>query len=111
MWTFHTKGRVLLDRLVFADDSTSEVCSSVRSVSKPLHPRPYFDFPGPGTAVLLHQMQVARCDGVGIEGHVGTIGGVGAAARTDPTVDDHMGDMNALRAEFAGHALGKAAQR
>src|SRR4030081_1409290 len=82
-----------------------------RRSSKLLHPRPHLDLPAPRTSRLLEQMQIAPRDGIRIECRVGLVGRLGAACRADAAVDHHVGDVDALGAELAGHALRQAAQR
>src|SRR5580700_2412918 len=58
--------------------------------SKLLHPWPQLELEGPGAAVLLHEVQVARGHGVGIEQGVGAVGGLRAPGAADAAVDHHM---------------------
>src|SRR5580704_11322412 len=78
---------------------------------KLLHPRPQFQFPGPGAARLLQHVPVALRDGVGIEHGSGPVGGLDTRGAADAAVDHEMRDMDALRRQFARHALRQAAQR
>src|SRR4029078_7795437 len=78
---------------------------------KLLDPRPQFQLPGPGAARLLQHVPVARGNGVGVEHRVRPVGGFSARRTADAAVDDEMRDMNALRRQFARHALGQSTQR
>jgi hypothetical protein len=60
--------------------------------------------------VLLQEVEVACRDGVGVEQGIGAVGGLRASRAADAAIDHHMGDMDALGAEFAGHALRQPAQ-
>src|SRR3954463_1029155 len=81
------------------------------TVLKLLHPRPQFQFPGPGAARLLQHVPVAQRNGVGIEHRVGPVGGFRPRSAADTAVDDEVRDVDALRRQLARHALGEAAQR
>src|SRR5215217_5811401 len=65
----------------------------------------------PSAAWLPQDLEICLGDRVWVERAVRTIRRIEAPRAAYPTVDDKMRDVNALRAEFAGRALGEAAQR
>src|SRR6188472_1738254 len=79
--------------------------------SELLDPGPHFHFPGPCAARLLQHVPVAQGNGIGIQHRVRPIGGLAARGAANAAVDDEMRDMNALRRQFARHALRQPAQR
>src|SRR5262249_56451218 len=70
-----------------------------------LHPGPDFHLPRPRAARLVDEVEISRCDGVGIEQACRLIRWLLAARALDAAVDDHMRDMDALGMQFARHAL------
>src|SRR5256885_17260055 len=75
--------------------------------SEPLYPRPELYLPGPGATGLSKDLQIALCNGIGVEHRVGLVRRLDSARIADRAVDHEMGDVNALGREFACHALGK----
>src|SRR5262245_49870993 len=65
-----------------------------------LHPRPHFDFPAPGTAMLHQGAPVDLGDGVGIEEAVGIVGRIRTLGAANAAVDHEMRDMEALRRQL-----------
>jgi hypothetical protein len=62
-------------------------------------------------AVLAVDVEIGLGDGVGLqEAVVAACGASGIALLLDAAVDDEMGDVDVLRREFPGHALGEATQ-
>src|SRR6195952_3518137 len=59
-------------------------------LSKFLHPRPQFQFPGPGAARLLQHVPVTQRNGVGIEQRIRPVGGLAARGAANAAVDDEM---------------------
>src|SRR5580693_5296343 len=90
---------------------TLSLCPPYGLVSKLLHPWPQFHLPGPGAARLLQDAPIAFRDRVGIEHGVRAIGWVDAGRAADAAINDEMRDVNALRRQFARHALRQSAQR
>src|SRR5260221_10677555 len=90
---------------------TSVCVASPSTWLKLLHPWPQFHFPGPGAARLLQHAPVTQGNGIGIEHRIRPVGWLSARGAANAAVDDEMRDVNALRRQFARHALGKAAQR
>src|SRR5246127_4509566 len=66
-------------------------------LSKLLHPRPQFHFPGPGAARLLQYVPVAQRDGIGIEPGIRAIRRILPRGAADAAIDHKMRDMDALR--------------
>src|SRR6266478_3541801 len=80
--------------------------------SEILDPGPQLDFPGPGAAVLMVQLQVACGDRIGVEQPIGAaLVGARVARLPDAAVDDDVTDMDVVRLQFAREALREAAQR
>src|SRR3954464_12997408 len=110
-----TSGRfsvITATRSRIAQSSSSVPVSTLVSVvvmSKLLHPWPQFQLPGPGAARLLQYIPVVQRNRVGIEHRVRPVGGLGANCAADAAVDHEMRDVNALRRQFARHALRQAA--
>src|SRR5439155_9237784 len=73
--------------------------------SKLLHPGPQLQLPAPGTARLLQNVPIALRDRIGIEHRIRLVRGLGTRRAADAAVDDEMRDMDAVRREFACHAL------
>src|SRR3954451_20611608 len=65
----------------------------------------------PSAAWLPQDLEICLGDRVRVERAVRTIRRIDGSRAAYATVDDEMRDVNALRAEFAGRALGEAAQR
>src|ERR1700739_2748619 len=78
--------------------------------SKLLDPRPQFQFPGPGAARLLQDIPVAQRNRIGIEHRVRPVRRLGSRCAAAGALDHEMGDMDALRRQFAGERLRKAPQ-
>src|SRR3954464_7184638 len=93
----------------------SHTCARASSLmcplSKLLHPGPKFYFGGPGATRLMDDVQIAGGDGIGVEQARGLVAGFRSARPFDAAVDHHVRDVNALRRQFARHALREAAQR
>src|SRR5437870_1705666 len=80
--------------------------------SEILDPGSELDFPGPGAAVLMVQLQVGFGDRVGVEEAVGAaLVGARVAGSPDAAVDDDVPDMDVVRLQLARQALREAAQR
>ena len=82
-----------------------------RAGSEPLDPRPELELPCPGAARLPKDMQIVQRDRVGIEHRLRLVGRFRAPRIADRTVDDEVGDMDALGGELTRHALRQPAQR
>ncbi len=76
-----------------------------------LHPRPQFHLPGPGAARLAQYVPVTQGNRIGVEHRVRPVGRLSARRAADAAVDDEVRDMDALRRQFARHALRQPAQR
>src|ERR1700735_2537400 len=79
--------------------------------SKLLEPGPQLDLPGPGTAMLPQQIEIALRNGIRIEHGVRLVRRIGPARAQNAAVDDNMGDVDALRLQLPRHALRQPAQR
>src|SRR3954447_11695143 len=80
------------------------------SSSKLLHPGPQLQLPAPGAARLLQHVPVALRDGIGIEHRIRLLRRFRARYAPDAAIDHEMRDMDALRRQFARHALRQPAQ-
>src|SRR5258705_13187061 len=78
---------------------------------KLFHPRPHLDFPRPGAARLVDEVQERGGDRVGIEQARGLVRGLSPPLAPDAAVDHDMPDVDALRLQLARHALREPAQR
>src|SRR6476620_823071 len=81
------------------------------NASEFLDPGSQFHFPRPRAARLLQYAPITQGNRIGIEHRVRPVGRLGANRTANAAVDDEMRDMNALRRQFARHALRQSAQR
>ena len=78
-----------------------------------LHPGSEVHFLGPGTAFLEMKLPIGFCDFFRIKNPPFLFFGVGLGKQflnsfgVNRPVDDDVGDMDALGAEFTGHGLGQ----
>src|SRR5262245_10257583 len=61
---------------------------------EPLNPRPHLDLPGPCTARLAEQVEIAFGDRIGIEHRIRLVRWFGAAGIANAAVDDDVADVN-----------------
>ena len=79
-------------------------------LSESLDPGPNFDLKGPGAARLAQHLEIGVGDGIGIERAVRPIRWIGPPRAAHPTIDNEMGDMDALGPQLARRALRQATQ-
>src|SRR3954453_20995742 len=91
--------------------SVSTRHSSLFVVLELLDPRPQLHFPGPGAARLLQHIPVTQGNGIGIEHRIRPVGRLATRCAANAAIDNEMRDVDALRSQFACHALRKPAQR
>src|SRR6202011_5536255 len=101
----HAEDRPLIEEFLTRIDSED------LQRSEPLDPRPELYLPGPGAARLSQDVQIGLRNGIGVEHRVGLVRSLGSARIADPAVDHEMRDVNALRREFARHALRQSTKR
>src|SRR5262249_33728785 len=77
----------------------------IRSRLELLDPRPQLDFPSPRAPRLPQEIQKGLGDRIRIEQAVRLVGGDRPGLAADAAVYYDVADMNALRRQFAGHAL------
>src|SRR4029079_425092 len=73
-------------------------------------PGPHLHFPRPGAAWLAQHVPVIGGDRIRVEHGVRFVFWLGPRCAANAAVDHEMRDVDAVRRQFAGHALRKAAQ-